>query len=38
MELLERYLQSVKKHLPLKRRDDIIAELRVNMESQLEDK
>jgi hypothetical protein len=38
MELLERYLQAVKRHLPLKRQDDIIAELRANMESQLEDK
>jgi hypothetical protein len=38
MELLDRYLQAVKKHLPLKRQDDIIAELRANMESQLEDK
>ena len=25
MELLDRYLQAVKKHLPLKRQDDIIA-------------
>src|ERR1700694_3942615 len=38
MELLDRYLQAVKKHLPLGRQDDIIAELRANMESQLEDK
>src|SRR5450631_682847 len=38
MELLDRYLQAVKKHLPLKRQDDIIAELRANMESQIEDK
>src|ERR1035441_7342757 len=38
MELLDRYLQAVKKHLPLRRQDDIIAELRANMESQLEDK
>src|SRR5258708_5803982 len=38
MELLDRYLQAVKKHLPWKRQDDIIAELRANLESQLEDK
>ena len=38
MELLDRYLQAVKKHLPFKRQDDIIAELKANMESQLEDK
>jgi hypothetical protein len=38
MELLDRYLQAVKKHLPLRRQDDIIAELRANMEAQLEDK
>ena len=38
MELLERYLQAVKKHLPWKRQDDIIAELRANLEAQLEEK
>ncbi|HEX3892104.1 MAG TPA: hypothetical protein VHW46_05990 [Terracidiphilus sp.] len=38
MELIERYLQAVKKYLPWKRQDDILAELRANMESQLEDK
>lgn len=38
MELLERYLQAVRKYLPNKRQDDIIAELRVNMESQIEDR
>jgi len=38
MELLDRYLQAVKKFLPSRRQDDIIAELRANMESQLEDK
>jgi hypothetical protein len=38
MELLERYLQAVKRHLPLERQDDILAELRANMEAQLEDK
>jgi hypothetical protein len=38
MELLDRYLQAVKKHLPFPRQDDIISELRANLESQLEDK
>jgi len=38
MELLDRYLQAVKRYLPWWRQDDIIAELRANMESQLEDK
>jgi hypothetical protein len=38
MELLDRYLQAVKKHMPWKRQDDIIAELRANLEAQLEDK
>ncbi len=38
MELLDRYLQAVKKHLPWQGQDDIMAELRVNLESQLEDK
>src|SRR5579863_899428 len=38
MELLDRYLQAVRKHLPAKRQDDILAELRVNLEAQLDDK
>jgi hypothetical protein len=38
MELLDRYLQAVKKHLPWQRQDDIIAELRANLEAQVEDK
>ncbi len=38
MELLNRYLEAVKKHLPWQRQDDIIAELRANLESQLEEK
>jgi hypothetical protein len=38
MDLIERYLQAVKKHLPRERQDDIIAELRSNLEAQLEDK
>ena len=37
MELLDRYLQAVRKYLPARRQDDIIAELRANMESQIED-
>lgn len=37
MEILERYLQAVKKYLPWHRQDDIVAELRANMESQIED-
>jgi hypothetical protein len=38
MELLDRYLQAVKRYLPMRRQDDIIAELRANMESQIEDR
>jgi hypothetical protein len=38
MELLERYLQAVGKYLPKKRRDDIVAELRANIQEQAEDK
>lgn len=38
MELLDRYLQAVRKNLPWKRQDDIIAELRANLESQLEER
>ena len=38
MELLERYLQAVRKYLPTRRQDDILAELRANMESQIEDR
>ncbi len=38
MELLDRYLQAVKKHLPWQRQEDITAELRANLEAQLEDK
>lgn len=38
MELLDRYLQAVRKILPWERQDDIVAELRANLESQLEDK
>lgn len=38
MELLDRYLQAVRKHLPWKRQEDIIAELRANLESQLDER
>jgi hypothetical protein len=38
MELLDRYLEAVRKHLPWERQDDIIAELRANLEAQLEEK
>ncbi len=38
MELLDRYLQAVRKHLPWQRQDDIVAELRANLEAQLEEK
>jgi hypothetical protein len=38
MELLDRYLEAVRKHLPWKRQDDLLAELRANLEEQLEDK
>jgi hypothetical protein len=38
MEMLERYLQAVRRHLPWLRQDDIIAELRANLEAQLEDR
>ena len=37
MELLDRYLQAVGRHLPRRRQDDILAELRANLEAQLED-
>jgi hypothetical protein len=38
MNLLDRYLLAVKKYLPWNRQEDILAELRANLESQLEDK
>lgn len=38
MELLDRYLEAIRKYLPNRRQDDIIAELRANMESQIEDR
>jgi hypothetical protein len=38
MDLLDRYLQAVRKYLPWKGQDDVVAELRANLEAQLEDK
>ncbi len=38
MEMLDGYLNAVRRHLPWLRQDDIIAELRANLEAQLEDK
>jgi hypothetical protein len=38
MEFLDRYLHAVGKYLPTKRREDILAELRVNLLEQAEDK
>lgn len=38
MNLFERYLQAVRKYLPWERQDDIVAELRANLESQREER
>jgi hypothetical protein len=38
MELLDRYLEAVRRHLPWKRQDDIVAELKTNLEAQLEER
>lgn len=38
MDHLEQYLESVRQHLPWQRQDDVLAELRANLESQKEDK
>ncbi|MGH7996270.1 MAG: hypothetical protein ACREFX_07955 [Opitutaceae bacterium] len=38
MELLDRYLEAIRKHLPWRRQDDILAELRANLVSQLEER
>jgi hypothetical protein len=38
VDLFERYLQAIRRHLPWRRQDDILAELRANLEAQLEDK
>jgi hypothetical protein len=37
-DLFERYLQAVRKYLPWKRQDDIVAELRANLEAQREER
>ncbi len=38
MELLERYLQAVGKHLPAKGREDMVAEMRANLLSEIEER
>ena len=38
MNPLDHYLEDVKKYLPWQGQDDILAELRTNLEAQLEDK
>jgi hypothetical protein len=38
MNLLNRYLQEVSRHLPKAKREDIVAELRANISSQMEDR
>jgi hypothetical protein len=38
MDLFERYLQAVGKYLPWERRQDIVAELRANLEAQREER
>jgi hypothetical protein len=38
MDLFERYLQAVRKYLPAARQDDIVAELRANLEAQREER
>jgi hypothetical protein len=38
MDLLDRYIAAVRKYLPWQRQNDIVAELKANLESQLEDK
>jgi hypothetical protein len=38
MELFERYLQAVRKYLPWERQNDIVAELRANLEAQREER
>jgi hypothetical protein len=37
-DLFERYLQAIRRYLPWRRQADILAELRANLESQLEDR
>lgn len=38
MDLLERYLQAVRTHLPVAQRDDIVKELNENLHAQMEEK
>src|SRR5882762_1141881 len=38
MDLLERYLQAVRTHLPIRQQDDILKELRENLRGQIEDR
>lgn len=38
MDLFERYMQAVRKYLPWQRQDDIIAELRANLDAQREER
>ena len=38
MDLFERYLQAVRRYLPGERQDDIVAELRANLEAQREER
>lgn len=38
MDLFERYLQAVRKYLPSKGQDDIVAELRANLDAQREER
>lgn len=38
MEFFERYMQAVRKYLPWQRQDDIVAELRTNLEAQREER
>ena len=38
MELLDRYLQTIRSYLPAEQKDDIIHELSENIRSQMEDK
>jgi hypothetical protein len=38
MDLLERYLQAVGQHLPVATRDDVLAELRANLQAQMDDR
>jgi hypothetical protein len=38
IDLLERYLQAIGDHLPAATRDDVLAELRANLQAQLDDR